>query len=425
MHTLGIEKILFEKHEVHRKRIVETQLVELFAKKLSAAGIAPSQRLKARFRKWFRTDGKGTFHFSDPLGKEGTATNLEFTPREVRNLRARVDRRTIRAAEKGALAVVKAAPKILRPLFDQSWPTQRRQYERTMHGFHRRLLERYSTGFDLFVMLLTLSHELGQEINQAARQQWPIGPQSRLVEALTRLHARACQIGYEIAALLRGGFSDGAMARWRTLHEVAVVFQFIARHGADTATRYLAHDAIDSRKGARIYNAMAARNGEKPFSASELADIEREADAAIVKYGPDFASEYGWSAHALNIRKPNFSEIERGVKLDHLRPFYKFASQNVHANPKGVLYRLGLLGDLSLLASGPSNVGLTDPAQHAALSIAQITAALANLSPSLETASVVAVLNEFPAEIGRAFWKTEKAIQADERKLRRASKNGG
>ncbi len=49
-----------------------------------------------------------------------------------------------------------------------------------MRGFHRRLLERYSIGFDLFAMLLTLSHELGEEINQAARQRWPTGPQSRL-----------------------------------------------------------------------------------------------------------------------------------------------------------------------------------------------------------------------------------------------------
>ena len=38
----------------------------------------------------------------------------------------------------------------------------------------------------------------------------------------------------------------------------------------------------------------------------------------------------------------NFSDIERAVRLDHLRPYYKLASHNVHANPKGMLFRLGL-----------------------------------------------------------------------------------
>jgi len=35
---------------------------------------------------------------------------------------------------------------------------------------------------------------------------------------------------------------------------------------------------------------------------------------------------------------------------------------------------------------------------------------------------VVTVLNELPVEIGRAFWKAEKAIEADERKLRRGER---
>ena len=48
---------------------------------------------------------------------------------------------------------------------------------------------------------------------------------------LWRLHARSCQITMEILALLKSGFADGAHARWRTLHEIAVTALFIKQQG--------------------------------------------------------------------------------------------------------------------------------------------------------------------------------------------------
>lgn len=407
--------------EDQRERITESLLLELFVKKLMAQGIEPSERLKARFREWTKTNPKGTFRFRDPRGKNATAAPIEFTASDARSLAAKLERRLARAMEKGVLAAVKTAPKFLRSQYERTWPAQSRHLDRIIRGFNRRLYQRYEAGFELLAMQLLLSRELGEEINRSARAQQPTGGTSQLIDALTRLHGRACQIGHEIAVLLRAGYADGAMARWRTLHEVSVMFQFIAQCGEETATRYLAHDAIESRKAAHGYNAMAARLRHKPFTASELTQIDQAADAALAKYGPDFASDYGWAAVALSIKKPNFAEIERAVKLDHLRPYYKFASHNVHANPKGILYRMGVMNDRSLLPTGPTNLGLTGPAQNTAISLCQITAALANFAPSIDVLCVAAVLNDLPGEIGIAFWKAEKAIQADERKLRHKS----
>ena len=56
------------------------------------------------------------------------------------------------------------------------------------------------------------------------------GKQDKVRVLLIRL-VRACQVTDEIICLLENGFADGAMARWRTLHEIAVVAVVISQHG--------------------------------------------------------------------------------------------------------------------------------------------------------------------------------------------------
>ena len=61
-------------------------------------------------------------------------------------------------------------------------------------------------------------------LNHRLREQNPC-PNPFTVEVQTRLHARACQIAREVLTLLYAGFAEGAMARWRALHELAVLSQ--------------------------------------------------------------------------------------------------------------------------------------------------------------------------------------------------------
>src|SRR5260370_35431821 len=65
---------------------------------------------------------------------------------------------------------------------------------------------------------------------------------------LIRLLVRGCQVTDEIICLLENGFADGAMARWRTLHEIAVVAAVISQHGEDIAERYVDHQAVWSKR---------------------------------------------------------------------------------------------------------------------------------------------------------------------------------
>ncbi|NJM53745.1 MAG: hypothetical protein HC846_10380 [Blastocatellia bacterium] len=69
-------------------------------------------------------------------------------------------------------------------------------------------------------------------------------------EVLLSLYARACLVSSEILVLLKAGFPDGSHARWRTLHEIAVVAMFIEKHGKEVAERYLLHEYVEDYKGA-------------------------------------------------------------------------------------------------------------------------------------------------------------------------------
>jgi hypothetical protein len=97
-------------------------------------------------------------------------------------------------------------------------------------GFLERQQEKWGIAFDKLRALLEAAMELGGEFNQqyereAAKQN------DYLFDALRRLHARACLLANETLWMMEGGFASGAMARWRTLHEVAVIAFFLRQRG--------------------------------------------------------------------------------------------------------------------------------------------------------------------------------------------------
>jgi hypothetical protein len=217
------------------------------------------------------------------------------------------------------------------------------------------------------------------------------------------LHARACQISEEIIALLSSGFADGAMARWRTLHEIAAVCYLIGEHGEDLAERYSAHDIVETRKAARQYQQHAQRLGQEPLRDDEMEQIEKRYAAALARYGPQFKRPHGWAAAHLKKDNPKIADILEASKIDHLGPYYRMASHNVHANPKGVFFKLGLLKEIDILLAGPSDVGLADPGHAAALSLMQISTVLLQINPTIDNAITGNVMLDLVGEIGKRF----------------------
>lgn len=283
-----------------------------------------------------------------------------------------------------------------------------------LEGFRRRLQQRWGAPLQLFAVQLGLSIQFGADLNQWMRSK-PSEGRSSLIECVLRLHARACQIAGEVEALLRAGFADGALSRWRTLHEVAVIAMFLQERGEDVAQRYLDHLAIDSLDLARKYAAAQEALGQHPVSPKEMQGLEARAAALKLKYGKDFGHEYGWAASALNIPSPNFTQIEKAVSIEKYRPYYKLASSTIHAGPKGAFWKLGLTADTQHgLLAGPSNAGLEEAGRLTALTLGLIGATAAVVAASIDATVWGRVIYELSKDVEAAFISASERLLDDE-----------
>lgn len=274
-------------------------------------------------------------------------------------------------------------------------------------GFVNRNIERWRKGFDATEVLITVCIEAGSEFNNTNRK-LAVEEQNVKFDVVVRLHARACHISSEILWLLKGGFADAAQARWRALHEVVVTALFLLDHDSDLSIRYLDHEVIESYKGMVQYNKYEPRLNVERYSDEEVAECKLAYDEAIDKYGKQFKEAYGWAADTLNNPRPNFFNLEEVVELDHLRPYYKWASQNIHASVHGIKNKLGLVESKEdILLAGPSNSGMTDPADLTSLSLTQISIGMLEIYPNIDSLIMQHIIEKLSKDVGALFWEVE------------------
>lgn len=228
---------------------------------------------------------------------------------------------------------------------------------------------------------------------------------------LSRLHARACQITGEIIALLKAGYADGAQARWRSLHEVAVVAAFIFEQDNNVTEQYLEHDVIEEYKSAvQQLNLWPDLKENRDFCLY-LDELKVEKTELVRKYGRFFPEDYGWSANVLGGKRPTFREIEKMVNLTYFRPNYREASHNIHAGVRGAFSRLGLHPDCEdILLAGASDFGLASPGHLTAVSLMQATVSLLQGAELLDSLVVMKVIIKQGQTTGKEFWRTHRRL---------------
>ena len=302
----------------------------------------------------------------------------------------------------------KGAAELLLAELRATAPEMLAEHKEFRSRFEQSVREKWGEALDLFEMFVVIATEAGEAFNADTRPE-ASSSNDLTFEVLTRLHARCCHISNEILTLLRSGYPDAAFARWRTMHEANVVGLFVRKFGQDTAERYLLHEAVESYRAAQVYQSHYIQLGYEPLTDKELLDARSLYERLVARYGKSYATSYGWAAHALGNPKPNFSDIERALSLDHWRPHYKLASHNVHGNPKGVFSKLGLYPERQeVLLVGPSDTGFTDPAHSAAISLLQITTSLLALRPNIDRLAVCHILSTLAEEIGDTFLAIQK-----------------
>ncbi len=280
-------------------------------------------------------------------------------------------------------------------------------------GFRERLYIRWGEPLSDLEYFIALSLEIGQEWHEIHR---PSAAEENdiLFDVIHRLHARGCTIAQEILLLLTGGFSDGAIARWRSIHEVLVTARFIFNHGRETAERYYLYQYIESSKALPNFQANAEFLGYIPFSSEEVNQIEKLRDDLVNQYGSGYKDQYGWAIFALGTKGAKFSDIEKNIGFDHLRPYYKMASNPVHSEPKGLYWSVGYLDAHDFIPAGMTNYGLADPGFLTAESLGLLNEVLFDLRPSGKNDLLRYTQNRIIEDITSKFIEIQRQIIEEE-----------
>jgi hypothetical protein len=396
-------------HEVLRNAPYEA-FAEIVVTKLAGQGVTLTTRERRRLVEHLKSNAVEVFQFRNWRWWEKRSIKIEVTAEEVKALHAGfTEFLEDHLPEMIESTADDLSASILKTL-NRRWPAEYRAESREMRGFQRRLHQRWGGAIDRLRMSLTISREFGESVTTALRSDPDPGHRHR-AEVLPRLHARACQVTDEVICLLSAGFADGAMARWRTLHEIAVVAMFLRDHGKHVVERYIQHQVVESLRAAEDYQRCCARLGYDPLSESDMAQLKMAFERVVDQYGPTFKTQYGWAADTLNNPRPKLSDIEYAIGIDHFRAHYRMASHNVHANPKGVFFKLGLMDEMDILLSGPSDAGLADPGHSTAISLMQVSAALGLVKPTLDSLVILRILAALEDDVGEAFMAAHQRLQ--------------
>ena len=160
--------------------------------------------------------------------------------------------------------------------------------------------------------------------------------------ALDRLVSRACKIVGEIILLIRSGYADGALARWRSLHEVCVIAMFISRRSDRCAEMYLAHHCIEELKLLRVDKESGTAQNSSFWGDHYFRDLQNRRTLLINRYGRGYDGDNGWAAVELGRVKVSFKDLERCVGLETLRRGYQRANSTVHGGALATLTRVSL-----------------------------------------------------------------------------------
>lgn len=201
-----------------------------------------------------------------------------------------------------------------------------------------------------------------------------------VVDVLSLLHGRACTVASEVLHLMRGGFEDGAAARQRTLHELAVTMLLIADdHTGDLAERYLDYAAVEAKADMTNYQLAAPALSRSPLPADEVTEIGKQFDEVISRRGKEFKKANEWARPLFpnSLQRITFAMLEEHCQLNHLRPFYRYANHWVHAGPRAALLNLRINEfGTSIGVGATTEIDVAEVGSAALISLYQATVAV-------------------------------------------------
>lgn len=243
-----------------------------------------------------------------------------------------------------------------------------------------------------------------------------------------KLQGKAVVVSKEILMLLKAGYADAAISRWRTLHEISVVLSLITDSlknnkgiAKKIAIRFYNRSIIDEFKILKNQNHKTENKSDEYFGLkNKVEEIKRN-------YGKKFIHEdYEWARPALaNINgKIYFSHLEEKTENTALTSYYKMANNQIHSTSFGLYESFGNIYDSDIgVVFGPSNYGLSIPGQLTIISIIKCTSTLLNIEPTLDKIMMISVLGKFLKNYSNVFDDIQTNIEREEEDIREAEKN--
>ena len=239
-------------------------------------------------------------------------------------------------------------------------PQMLRDHRAVRRGMQRRIDAIWGPALDALYEVYVCVEELGSDLQQLH------GSGDSQVQALLALHARACLVLAEIHALLREGLPLGAWARTRSLHETAVIATVLEKYGREAGTedlsqRFLLHAVVDEARDLEL----AVRNGVT-VDMEELDRVRHDRASLVARFGPMFAKDYGWARPLFpsigTKERVTFEALEDLAKTGLYRLDYRLGGHHVHSSAWTLALNMVPRGGVVYRLSGPTNIGLADPA---------------------------------------------------------------
>lgn len=271
-------------------------------------------------------------------------------------------------------------------------------YREENKNYEERILKRWQPALDHIEMLWHLASELGQNHGLDVKEE-DNENNNEVMAALANIFPKALLIVREIIILLEKGYPDGALSRWRSLHELSISAMYISQNGRLVATQYMLSYYFSSYRAALQVNEYAEKSGIRKYSAEELTELDSRCSKAEEILGKKINrnKDCEWP----NITgKTNFSEMEKAVNMQHWRPYYKWASYYTHSShrPNDTLLATS---DAELQAHliGPSNSGFVDPFQLTALTLSQLVSTYLGHAVNMDRIIHMEVFHEMANEM--------------------------
>ncbi|ARK30088.1 DUF5677 domain-containing protein [Halalkalibacter krulwichiae] len=241
-------------------------------------------------------------------------------------------------------------------------------------------------------------------------------------DILMKLFTKAIVVSKEIYTLLKAGFSDGAMSRWRTLHECNVFFRNLTSRYEDenftneVISKFADYSIVENYQEINNY---LKKDDNFRVNQVEFDSITKDYQELLAKYGRHFSKPYSWAQSIFPHKsKIYFSDLEKNAGIDHLAIYYKLANYHIHASPTGLYNSLGNIEDERIkkygYVFGPSNYGLSIPGQLTIISLMQISTSLLLLNSNIDRMIRATIFQKFVDDASSEFDRIQKEIEKEE-----------